>query len=80
MTGRREEGGDARRSLGALGEARAAEHLERRGYRIVGRNVRAGGVELDLIARRGLWLVFAEVKARRTLRFGAPEAAVDARK
>ena len=66
-----------RRALGAEGEQRAAEHLARQGYRIEGRNVRAGGVELDLVARRGRLLVFVEVKTRRSRRFGAPELAVD---
>ena len=36
-----------------------------RGYRIVGRNVRVGGREVDLLARRGGLLVICEVKARR---------------
>jgi len=67
-------------SLGVEGEARAARHLARRGYRIVDRNVRAGGVEIDLVARRGRWLVFVEVKTRRSRRFGDPELAVDAAK
>jgi putative endonuclease len=67
---------DPRRTLGAEGETRAAAHLERRGYRIVARNVRAGGVELDLVASRGSLVVFAEVKTRRSERFGAPELAV----
>jgi putative endonuclease len=66
--------------LGAEGEARAAAHLRRRGYRIVARNVRAGGVEIDLIARRGRMVVFVEVKTRRSQRTGRPEEAVDARK
>jgi putative endonuclease len=67
-------------ALGAAGEERATSYLRRRGYRIVARNVRAGGVELDLIARRGPLVVFVEVKTRRS---GGPvpgEEAVDARK
>jgi putative endonuclease len=67
-------------SLGAEGEDRAAAHLRRRGYRIVERNVRAGGVEIDLIARRGRLLAFVEVKTRRSRAQGPPELAVDARK
>jgi putative endonuclease len=69
-----------RRALGAEGESRAAAHLRRRGYRVLARNVRAGGVEIDLVARRGRTLVFIEVKTRRTRAFGSPEEAVDARK
>lgn len=44
------------------------------------RNVRAGGVEIDLVAARGRLRVFVEVKTRRGRRFGLPEEAVDTRK
>jgi putative endonuclease len=71
---------DGRRALGIEGEARAAAWLRDRGYRIVERNTRCGGVEIDLIASKGGLVVFVEVKSRRTRRHGAPEHAVDARK
>lgn len=71
---------EERRRLGAEGEARAAAHLARAGYRIVDRNVRAGGVEIDLVAERAGLVVFVEVKTRRSRAHGAPEEAVDARK
>jgi putative endonuclease len=68
------------RALGAEGEERAARFLAARGYRILARNARADGVELDLVvARRGL-VAFVEVKTRRSHSHGAPEEAVDARK
>ncbi len=70
---------DPRRALGAEGERRAARHLARRGYRIVARNLRVGGVEVDLVARRGRRVVFVEVKTRRGDRFGAPEESLTAR-
>jgi putative endonuclease len=70
----------SRRALGIAGEQRAAAHLEARGYQIVARNARAGRVEIDLVARRGRLLVFAEVKTRRSRAAGAPEEAVDFRK
>jgi putative endonuclease len=70
----------SRLELGAEGERRAAEHLAARGYRIVARNVRAGGVEMDLIVRRGSLVVFVEVKTRRAGGPGSGEDAVDARK
>jgi len=70
----------SRRALGIAGEQRAAAHLESRGYQIVARNARAGRVEIDLVARRGRLLVFAEVKTRRSRAAGAPEEAVDFRK
>ena len=71
---------DHRRTLGAQGEALAAAHLAREGYRIVDRNVRADGVELDLVAARGKLRVFVEVKTRRSRQQGLPEEAVDGRK
>lgn len=59
-----------RRALGSEGEERAAGYLARRGYRIVARNLRVGGVEVDLVASRGGVWVFVEVKTRRSTRFG----------
>jgi putative endonuclease len=69
-----------RRALGGEGEARAAAWLEARGWLVLGRNVRAGGVEIDLVARRGRTVAFVEVKSRRSAAAGSPEEAVDARK
>ena len=71
---------DHRRALGAEGEARAAAYLARRGYRIVARNVRAAGVEIDLVVRRAGTIAFVEVKTRASTRQGPPALAVDARK
>jgi putative endonuclease len=68
------------RAFGAEGEARAAAWLESRGFRVLARNPRAGGVEIDIVASRGRELVFVEVKTRRSRAAGAPEEAVDARK
>jgi putative endonuclease len=71
---------DPRRALGRAGEAQAALHLERQGFRILARNVRAGGVELDLVAARGALVAFVEVKARSGRSHGDGAEAVDARK
>jgi putative endonuclease len=65
---------------GRRAESRVAWHYRLRGYRILARNVRAGGVELDLIARRGRRLVFCEVKLKQGPAFGDPLEAVDERK
>lgn len=54
---------------GAWGEDRALEHLRQKGYEILGRNYRCRMGEIDLIARKGKYLVFAEVKMRRDDRF-----------
>ena len=56
---------DLRHCLGRLGERLAAEHLERRGLAIVGRNYRTRWGELDLVGFDGDALVFCEVKTRR---------------
>ena len=69
-----------RLALGAAGEQRAAEHLARSGYRILARNTRSAGVEIDIVATRGDCIVFVEVKARRSAAFGGAAEAVDARK
>lgn len=67
---------DTRQRFGRAAETAAAAHLERRGWRILGRNVRIGRGELDIIARRGAVLAFVEVKARRSTTCGSPEDAV----
>jgi len=61
---------DPRRRLGALGERLAAEHMARRGYRIVERNYRTRWGELDIVAFDGETLAFCEVKTRRLRRPG----------
>ena len=67
---------DARVSLGQNGED-AAERLYRSmGFRILDRNFRCKGGEIDLIARRGPTLVFCEVKSRATDKWGEPSEAV----
>ena len=49
---------------GVLGEVRAEQFLCDKGYKILGRNVKSPGAEIDLIAADGGVIVFVEVKAR----------------
>jgi putative endonuclease len=56
---------DARHTLGRTGEDLAARHLERLGFEVLARRHRTRFGELDLVARDGGLLVFAEVKTRR---------------
>lgn len=62
------------------GERLAARHYRLRGYRILAANVRSGGYELDLVARRGRRLVFVEVKERAGSSYGGGVGAVDREK
>jgi putative endonuclease len=68
------------RQLGKRGERRGAWYYRLRGYRIVARNVRLRGGEIDLVVRRGSMLVFVEVKTRQSLAAGYGVDAVDRRK
>ena len=52
-----------RRAAGYIAEELAARRLEKDGYRILARNEKCAGVEVDIIAAEGGDLVFAEVKA-----------------
>ena len=66
--------------LGRHGEDLAAAHLDALGWTLLERNHRIARGEIDIIALDGETLVFVEVKARRTLLTGLPQAAVDPRK
>ena len=77
---RRRKAATAAQRAGAWGERVAADFLENKGYRILGRNVRFGSrCELDLVARSPApeALVFIEVKTRRNEDYGRPASAVD---
>lgn len=65
-------------SVGSLGEDLAAEFLTACGYRILERNFRCKGGEIDIVARdpADRSLVFIEVKTRRGLTYGVPQLAV----
>jgi putative endonuclease len=66
------------KGTGNQGEEIAANFLIARGYRILERNFRCRGGEVDIIARTpgDKSLVFVEVKARRGLSYGVPQLAV----
>jgi putative endonuclease len=62
--------------FGQKAEGMAARYLKRCGYKIVARNHRTRSGEIDIIAREGETLVFVEVKARTSSRYGSAKAAV----
>ena len=70
----------SRLKVAKIGESLAVKHLKARGYRILAQNYRARRGEIDLIARDGEFIVFVEVKTRRSLKFGLPQAAVTLQK
>lgn len=67
-----------RKHTGDTGEEIAATYLIARGYRILERNFRCKGGEVDIVAREtgSNCLVFVEVKTRRDLSYGVPQLAV----
>ena len=68
------------RGVGQEWENLAEKILREAGYRIRVRNFRTKVGEIDFVAEDGDVLCFIEVKGRHTLRFGAPEEAVNAEK
>ena len=69
-----------RLAFGRWGEDQAVNYLRRQGVKILKRNYRTPVGEIDIIARQKRLLIFIEVKARRTVRYGTPQEAVGLRK
>ena len=70
------------KSFGNEGEDLAAGYLLSEGYIIVERNYRFHKGEIDIVAkdREEGYLVFVEVKSRKSLEYGEPEYAITAAK
>ena len=66
--------------VGAWGEAVAAEYLRKKRYEILATGYRCRYGEIDLIVRNRRYLVFVEVKLRRSDRFAEAREFVDSRK
>jgi putative endonuclease len=56
--------GGPRGALGNRAEGAVAEFLERSGFAILGRNLRFGRLELDIVARRDELIAVVEVRTR----------------
>lgn len=63
-------------TLGKRGEEIAVAFLKGQKFTILARNFRCKAGEVDIVARDGKTYVFVEVKARRTLSCGPPQASV----
>lgn len=66
--------------IGTLGEHIAETFLVLKGHRIVRRNYRFAGREIDLLTREKGALVAVEVKLRRGCQFGSAAEAINRRK
>jgi len=65
-----------RRDTGILGEKLAKDFLKKRGYHIWESNYRCPEGEIDIVAKHKDYLVFVEVRTKRSLEFGSPEESV----
>lgn len=66
--------------FGKKSESAAVRHLVKNGYKILEQNYHTKQGELDIIAKDGDTIVFVEVKARRSDRFGTPKGAITSKK
>lgn len=57
---------------GGLGEELACQYLKKLGYKILERNFRIRGGEIDIVAKDKDYLVFVEVKTRYSHEYGLP--------
>lgn len=60
---------DLRHLFGSVGESAAANYLRRKRYKIVEQNYSCRFGEIDIIAQKGEYIVFVEVKARKNESF-----------
>lgn len=63
--------------IGAWGESLAAEYLRKKHYKLVAMNYRCKFGEIDLIVRDRNYLVFVEVKLRKSDKFAKAAEFVD---
>lgn len=61
---------------GSKGEDIACWYLKKHGYKILERNYRIRGGEIDIVAKDGEYLVFVEVKTRYSHEYGLPVEAM----
>jgi len=66
--------------LGKVGEEIAVAYLQENGYTILEQNFVFQKAEIDIIARKGDWLIVVEVKTRTSTDYGNPEDFVDKNK
>ena len=65
---------------GRTGENLASDYIVKKGYRIIAANFRTRYAELDIVAKKDDYLVFFEVKTRKSNLYGEPYESVNAHK
>ena len=68
------------KAIGKIGEDLAVKFLRRKGYNILYRNWRCSFGEIDIVAQEKGFIVFAEIKTRRSDAFGAGYLSVNSAK
>ncbi len=68
--------GGRNQDQGQLGEDLAVAFLKKKGFKIIERNFRIRGGEIDIIAIHEDTLIFIEVKTRSSHEFGSPLEAI----
>lgn len=69
-----------RQIIGDAGERAAVEYMKNNGFEIVETNYSSKYGEIDIVARIDEYVVFVEVKSRKSSAFGEPREFVDCRK
>lgn len=67
-------------NFGSKAEDIASSLLLQNGYKIIDRNFHSRFGEIDIVALKDNTLIFVEVKARHSLKYGMPEEAVTRQK
>lgn len=68
--------GRENKMIGKIGERFAVEFLKKKGYKVMGTNIRTGFGEIDIVASKKKSLVFVEVKTRTSSSLGPPSISV----
>ena len=69
-----------KQTLGTWGEDVASLYYQRKGFKVIDRNYRTPQGEIDIVATKGRFIYFIEVKTRSTTTFGYPEEVISAEK
>lgn len=67
-------------AMGLRGQKESENFLRKSGYKILEQNYRSRTGEIDIIAQRGTYIMFIEVKSRTNFNFGLPRESVSGAK